>query len=513
VPKKIKIYHIGGSAWENTSVFDYTWLSSGMTFWEESKAHSLFVDERLNPKASRALFFFEDWPLVMCTNPDLWRYFPAYQIFYAEKLALPKEIQHVLLLKVAYAVEPDAKMLQTIFLQNYGSGQMGYKLSDASLESTSASKLIKRGGTFEISTWGIGSAKQVALWRELHLIQAGESLDFYPELRLKTPASHAFFKIFYLKGAQIQRVERVEAEAVFYGERIRLINTSGEDLAFQVALYLEGVGEMRVKVGQIHIRKSLWGSSCMIPGGEHITDPEDLGRDIFFYFNPGDMKPPLSVYFSGFRTAEGFEGRGMMSKMESPYILIADPRLSGGAYYLGSRTFENRLAQKIEEKLALLGFQKKDLILSGLSMGTFGALYYSARLAPQSVIIGKPLASIGSAARYTHIHRPGSEALHNILYLHTGGVSENDAEALDGRFWGAFLAGNFQETQFMIAYMMEDDIDGTAFSKLSEALSKRSSQTKVLSKGLVGRHNDDTPGIVAWFLRHYQSVYENEFGR
>ena len=41
-------------------------------------------------------------------------------------------------------------------------------------------------------------------------------------------------------------------------------------------------------------------------GGQRFTDEK---RDEFIhYFNPGDMKPPLNVYFSGYRPAEGFEG-------------------------------------------------------------------------------------------------------------------------------------------------------------------------------------------------------------
>lgn len=45
-------------------------------------------------------------------------------------------------------------------------------------------------------------------------------------------------------------------------------------------------------------------------------------------------KPPLNVYFSGYRPAEGFEGYFMMNKMNAPFILIGDPRLEGGSFYL-----------------------------------------------------------------------------------------------------------------------------------------------------------------------------------
>ena len=109
-------------------------------------------------------------------------------------------------------------------------------------------------------------------------------------------------------------------------------------------------------------------------GGQRFTDEK---RDEFIhYFNPGDMKPPLNVYFSGYRP-EGFEGYFMMNKMNAPFILIGDPRLEGGSFYLGSETFEQGIINVIQNALDFLGFKHDELILSGLSMGSFGALYYA----------------------------------------------------------------------------------------------------------------------------------------
>lgn len=41
------------------------------------------------------------------------------------------------------------------------------------------------------------------------------------------------------------------------------------------------------------------------------------------------MKPPLAVYFSGYRTQEGFEGYYMMRGFGCPFILVTDPRSEG----------------------------------------------------------------------------------------------------------------------------------------------------------------------------------------
>ena len=87
------------------------------------------------------------------------------------------------------------------------------------------------------------------------------------------------------------------------------------------------------------------------------------------------------MYFSGYRTAEGFEGFFMMNRLNAPFILISDPRIEGGAFYLDLKIM--RMALKMSScALDYLGFTHDQLILSGLSMGSFGALYYATRLQP-----------------------------------------------------------------------------------------------------------------------------------
>lgn len=118
-------------------------------------------------------------------------------------------------------------------------------------------------------------------------------------------------------------------------------------------------------------------------------------QEIFAYFHPGDMKPPLNIYFSGYRPAEGFEGFGMMRAMGSPFILFSDPRLEGGSFYMGSEELENQITAFIDQHLDLLGFEPKDMNFSGLSMGTFGALYYGALYSPHAILVGNPLSTWG----------------------------------------------------------------------------------------------------------------------
>jgi accessory secretory protein Asp2 len=61
--------------------------------------------------------------------------------------------------------------------------------------------------------------------------------------------------------------------------------------------------------------------------------------------------------------------------------------------------------------------------------------------------------------------------------------------------------------------MKEDDYDQTAFQELFRTLKHRFPNVKLLYKGLTGRHNDDTNGIVTWFLDQYHNLLHTGFGR
>ena len=96
----------------------------------------------------------------------------------------------------------------------------------------------------------------------------------------------------------------------------------------------------------------------------------------------------------------------MMNRLNAPFILISDPRIEGGAFYLGSEDYENGIKDVIQGALDYLGFTHDQLILSGLSMGSFGALYYATRLQPAAVIVGKPLINVGTIANNMKLVRP-----------------------------------------------------------------------------------------------------------
>ena len=202
----------------------------------------------------------------------------------------------------------------------------------------------------------------------------------------------------------------------------------------------------------------------------------------------------------------------MMKDLGCPFLLFSDSRIQGGAFYLGSDELENKVKQTIQYYLNYLGLTSKDLILSGLSMGTFPSLYYGAAFEPRAVIVGKPLANIGTIARRGRLEAPGVfNTGFDLLRHHTGGVSFQHMEDLDQRFWNAFKKADFTQTTFGLSYMKDEDMDNHAYEQLVDYLCHTG--VKILSKGTAGRHNDDTNTNVVWFLHFYRMVLEADFGR
>lgn len=275
-----------------------------------------------------------------------------------------------------------------------------------------------------------------------------------------------------------------------------------------ITLLARGYGAM--KVGPLHFRHGRAGLGEFILGGKRYADAS--GQEFMYYFEPGDLKPPLNVYFSGYRSTEGFEGYFMMKKMGAPFLLICDPRLEGGAFYIGSPSFEQAIPRVINESLKQLGFSNKELILSGLSMGTYGALYYASYLLPHAIIVGKPLINLGTMAANLQLKRPDEFATSlDLLQLIEGDLSDNSIKALNQHFWNAFERADLSQTLLAVAYMKNDDYDIEAYHDLIAYASDK--KPKIIGKGWIGRHNDNSGAIIKWFLAQYDSIMKKDFQR
>ena len=266
--------------------------------------------------------------------------------------------------------------------------------------------------------------------------------------------------------------------------------TEGKTLSFRVIL--EGNGS--AVIGNLHFRQNRGSYGQMLPGGERLVNASR--EELFVYYNQGNLKPPLNVYFSGYRTAEGFEGYPMMRSLDHPFILIGDPRLEGGEFYRDVRgDLEEQLVNFIDNKLEELNLNRHDLNLMGLSMGTTGAIYYSNILKPGNVIIGKPLVNLKGIAENSTVNR--TEDFLTALDIQKDMNIDNEDFITQN-----IKLENIKNTTFYVIYMEQDDYDNRGFYKLKELFD---GHINLIGKGFEGRHNDESSKVVEWFL-----IYTND---
>ena len=349
--------------------------------------------------------------------------------------------------------------------------------------------------------------KQIAFWRNNIPVFKGQAIDFWLEYQKDPDVTIALSITQFVQGSlsDIQQKWTFTEEEL---EQVVQIDNQLADGPVFASLLAKGNGSLRIIA--LHDRYSRRGHGHFLPGGErYVTSSRE---EVFCYFDPGDRKPPLNVYFSGYKTKQGFEGYNLMRKMDAPFLLISEPRLEGGSFYMGTQEYEDLIRNAIQKYMKELGFSGEQVLLAGMSMGTYGALYYGCDIRPHAMILGKPLASIGDVAANETLHRPGGfpTSLDVLKYL-CGDMNEAAVEQLNNRFWEKFDKADWSKSKFVISYMLEDDYDRTAYEKLISHL--WSEGVQVYGKGIHGRHNDDTGGIVSWFASQFRKVLREDFGR
>lgn len=438
----------------------------------------------------------------------------AYTLFITEGVPLENNSPTRELLMRKKGKRISAEELRTLIeeeLPDYFPGSYGEKfnLCDLSVAQGFRGKIAWRGyeGVDLLGDFG-DEMTQAVFWRYNIPIEKNQPIDFWLE---------------YAKDDSVEVSLEIRVLYFSYGAAPRSIKTwtfSEKDLEGVVCVEnpfgsvgrmyasLRAKGKGRLSVTALHDRYSRRGKGVFLPGGQRrVTSDRE---EIFYYFDPGNFKPPMNVYFSGYRTREGFEGYNMLRKLGHPFLLIAESRLVGGAFYIGSEEYENILERIILDHMEELGFRRSDVILSGISGGSYGALYYGCRIRPHTILTGKPLASIGDIAGNERLNRPGEFPTSlDMLHKYCGSLDRDSVSRLNDRFWNTFDQVEWDGTQFAAAYMIEDDYDCTAYKKLQSHLI--GTNVRIYGKGIHGRHNDNTAGIVSWFVKQYHRVIEDYF--
>ena len=368
---------------------------------------------------------------------------------------------------------------------------------------------VRWNGVYDVELeGGFGeNYKQVVFWRNHVPIQSNRSVDLWLEYEKDPQVSIQLQVKQFAKGEEGELQQQWILEEGQMQDILCLEDTLSSGVLF-FSLMASGNGKLRIR--QLHCRNSRQGFGHFLPGGERFATARR--EEIFCYFDPGDLKPPLNVFFSDRKKEEGFEEHRLMRKLGCPFLLITETRLGSGVGYLGSKEYEALITTAIQKYVKELGFTSKDLVFSGISMGAFGAMYYGSRFSPHAIVAGKPLANLGDVAMNERLKRPdGFPMSLELLKLHTGGLDETGAKALNQRFWNRFEEGDWSDTQFVIAYMLEDDFDPYAYKGLLEHLD--SDGASVFGKGIHGRHQDNAKEVMSWFENQYWKLLERDYGR
>ncbi|QLL73245.1 accessory Sec system protein Asp2 [Lactobacillus crispatus] len=278
-------------------------------------------------------------------------------------------------------------------------------------------------------------------------------------------------------------------------------------------IIIEAKGKGNLILGILHSRWSREKYGEFFTGGKRLVN---VGKheDIAYYFNPGDLKPPLNVYFSGARSLEGFEAFPLFRSLHAPALLFTDMRLSMGQFYDDQAdVMGEKIKATILETLRKLHFDRSQLIMSGISMGTYPALKYGAQLSPYMINVAKPLGNLGYLAARSRLQRPDEfDTIFDIDHQLIGKqINTQNLKHLDEKFWQKFDQADLSKTRLFIGYMKNDDYDNQAIEKLkkSPAVAKAA---QFSYKGYLGRHNDD-PAVNYWFIGRIKQVLKDDFGR
>lgn len=279
-----------------------------------------------------------------------------------------------------------------------------------------------------------------------------------------------------------------------------------------VSCNVEAKGEGALILGVLHWRWSRKEVGTFIPGGQRIVDQINHD-DIAYHFNPGDMKPPLNAYFSGARGLEGFEAYPMFRKMKAPALLFTDMRLSVGEFYEdASQSIGEQIMAVIDKTLEKLGFSHDQLVMTGISMGTYPALKYGAQMQAHAIIVAKPITNLGYVASRERLQRPDEfDTIFDIDNQFVNHLDLDHLKELDQLFWERFEMCDLIKTRLFIGYMINDDYDNRTVARLKESKTIKKAR-QIVYKGYEGRHNDN-PQIVQWFIERVQQILATDFGR
>lgn len=345
---------------------------------------------------------------------------------------------------------------------------------------------------------------QIVFWRYNVYLPQNQMLDFWLEYS-KDPTVSVRLEIRqFAEGSVAEVLEYWEFDEARL-EQVVQVESKQNGQAF-VSICARGSGKLRIVA--LHKRNSRGSHGYFLPGGErYVTSKRE---EIFCYFDPRDMKPPLNVFFSGWEIPEQFQGYNSSKKLGCPFLLLSEHRLRGGSFYVGDKEYEKMVLAVIEKHMKELGFTSNQVVLSGLSMGAYGAMYYGCDIKPHALVLMKPLAGIGNVAANEKYFRPaGFAASLDVLKYLEGDTDRTAIKRLNDKFWNKFDSVDWGNSKFIVSYMIEDDFESGVYEEMLSHL--RSSGVQVYGRGLHGRHGDAVKATANWFSAQFMKLIREDF--
>lgn len=368
---------------------------------------------------------------------------------------------------------------------------------------------VKCKGNYDIILEGNFGEKftQIVYWKSNIPVFDRQNIDLYFEHK-RTGNVEVELRVYKFYNGSVGDIQRVWKFS--QNELDGIVSIENDELQGPVFVSVLAKGQGTLEIISLHDRYSRQGIGYFLPGGDRIVSSQ--GEEIFAYLDKGDCKPPLAIYFSGYRKQEGFEGYNMMRKLGCPFLLITDPRLEGGAFYIDNVDLEDKLLEYIQSKIKELGFTNSGVVVSGGSMGTYGSLYYSSKLSPYALILAKPLTEMGVVAENERINRPGVFPTSlDLMMKNYNSLSIKAEKAFNSRMWKQFDKADWSHTKFIISYLYEDDYDPDGYKNILMHL--KSAGVEVYGKGTHGHHMDNHATVMAWFKSQYRLILEEDFNR
>ena len=223
----------------------------------------------------------------------------AYTLFVAEGTELTDGMKEYFASKKGkWIAEQDIQQFLLQEVRNYYPKPYGEKFKPQNLTiAPSFSGKVEWNGNYSVTIEGVFGEdfNQIAFWRNNIPVFSGQAIDLWLEYQKNPDVEVALSVTQFVQGT----LSNVQQNWLFsekeLDEVVVLDNQMGNGPIF-VSLLAKGKGKL--KIVALHDRYSRRGHGTFLPGGERYVAPNR--EEVFCYFDPGDMKPPLNVYFSGY---------------------------------------------------------------------------------------------------------------------------------------------------------------------------------------------------------------------